>query len=58
MKSLVRLLLLLLGSFSLEGCSLFSSLTNALGPVLGFVLALALIALPFVLSYYLYKGKL
>jgi hypothetical protein len=58
MKTLGRILVLAAGALSLEGCSLFSSLTNAVGPLLGFVIALALIAAPFVLSYYLYKGKL
>jgi hypothetical protein len=56
-KALRRALLLVL-PLGLGGCSVFSGLTQSLGSVLSTAIALAIIAIPFVLSYYLYKGKL
>jgi hypothetical protein len=56
-KALRRALLFVL-PLGLGGCSVFSGLSQSLVTVLSTAIALAIIAIPFVLSYYLYKGKL
>ena len=57
MKALRRTLLYLL-PLGLGGCSAFSGLSQSLGSVFATVLALAVIAIPFVLAYYFYTHKL
>jgi hypothetical protein len=56
-KAFRRALLFLL-PLGLGGCSVFSGLSQSLGTVLSTAIALAIIAIPFVLSYYLYRHKL
>jgi hypothetical protein len=53
-KGLRRTLLLLL-PLSLGGCQMFGALSQSVGSVLATAISLALVAAPFVLSYYLYK---
>ncbi len=55
MKRFWRGALVLLLAPALGGCQLFGALTQSLGSLLGTAISLAVIAVPFVLSYYLYK---
>jgi len=55
MKRLVRAAFLLALVPALGGCSLFAGLTQSVGSLLAVAISLAVIAAPFVLSYYLYK---
>ena len=55
MKRLARAALILLLVPALGGCSLFTGLSQSVGSLLAVAISLALIAAPFVLSYYLYK---
>lgn len=57
MRALRRSVLCLL-PLGLGGCSMFSGLTQSLGSILGTVIALAIVAIPFVLAYYFYTHKL
>ena len=53
--NVVKACLLLLLPLSLGGCQVFSGLSQSVGSILAAAISLALVAAPFVLSYYLYK---
>lgn len=55
MRRFGRGALVLLLAPALGGCQLFGALTQSVGSLLGVAISLAAIAIPFVLSYYLYK---
>ena len=55
MKGIRRILLLLL-PLSLGGCQMFGALSNTVGSLLATAISLAVVAAPFVLSYYLWKS--
>jgi len=55
MRRFCRGALVLLLAPALGGCQLFGALTQSVGSLLGVAISLAAIAIPFVLSYYLYK---
>ncbi|HLF94196.1 MAG TPA: hypothetical protein VJB14_12105 [Planctomycetota bacterium] len=55
MKGFRRGVLVLLLAPALGGCQLFGALTQSVGSLLGVAISLAAIAIPFVLSYYLYR---
>ena len=57
MKALRRLLGVLV-PLALGGCQAFNGLSNTVGSLLATVIALAVIAIPFVLAYYAYKHQL
>ena len=55
MRSLGRRVIPLLLLTALGGCQMVSSLSQTVGSLLTVAIGLALVALPFVLSYYLYR---